>query len=1281
MPADVTPSALPDSRPLFTLIGRTRRLLRSSWIATGLGVSAGLLLGTLAVLAALDLLVPLELALGSWAVTIDPGLRLAGLLLIVVPAALAFLQGVVRPMLRRLGPTQVARRIEAQMPGIHNRLVSAVEFQVPRSRVGLPEASPVFLRRLLTEALDRIKGFRASRVVDFLSLRRAAILAGVSVCAFVLASVLFSERMPTAMARLFLPFADIPPASGVAYEVQPGQADVLRDEEVVFSARVKRGDPASLRIELQGERGSKARQYDLKPDRNDPNTWKTRVDVSSLGAGFEKGFRYRVFGGGTWSKRYAINLVERPVLVGVDTSVYYPKYMRIPEPFPTPPQAVEVTGPEGGQVEAVVRAQGEVAAGDIQLLVRDHQPIPRDRQQERAWFEEKIPVGATAGGSWNWQTVEKRTVHTEPAALGTHAHWFQGDPAGQAVGKGDVLFAYVQLVSGQSPETIMLEWHDGDGWEHRAYWGADRIREGKPGTPSRFDAGELPAAGQWVRLEVPAAKVGLEGKTLRGLAFKLHGGQCYWGRVGTVQIEEPSVRVVKRLPMKAAGEDRWVGRFPLVGRGLFRAELRNTQGHPNKPMKELRYVALPDKPPYVALERQGSELVLSKAATVQLTIAAFDDYGLDEVALLVREGASGEFKRRTLRRPAKPPRNINLVAALGEAGKLPLGGQLRYAVEARDTKGQTARTPEYTVRIANDANAADKQFEIFDKTQDTFTEQLAKLIGEQAKVQQSIEKLNKEYAQLTDSIRERQEAAQAEVEGKIDPKTGKPQAAPQVKLSPEEAKRLAELQHELAKLAGEEKRNADMAKQIGEDFKKAVEQAEKLQMMPQAVANEMKGVQNAFDKLVAKALQDLQKLMAEGADPKKGAPDVKDLKDRADRVDKEMRAMKDRLDALSKARKGLREDLQKALAELRQQMLKEDGKLTARDLEQLRDYINKMREQLAKMKGRQDDLRKDAENDQDLAKAKKKQEDLEKQLDKLLADAKKLLEKKRRKRDADDPEFPDAPYRAEGKEETTPPREEDSDEPLPEKKGKKGAKDKDKEAGDKAGDKKDKKDDDDEDEEKKFMPRLGGPRQKLDPRFAKKRRPVKRTPKDSTKPGESEDRDKLADRQDDSSRDLDAVEKSLDSDANTLEKMIDQLNKMAQGKGKGEPKDGDSDPLDQLRQMMQSPSLREAMRMAAQARALGRQRGQQGQRGNTPNPSANQNDTGREEGGDDPPVKLDTDLANLEPGLRAMILKMPKSRTREELIRGLNERGPEAYRAFIEDYFKRLTQTKPAPKK
>jgi RHS repeat-associated protein len=44
--------------------------------------------------------------------------------------------------------------------------------------------------------------------------------------------------------------------------------------------------------------------------------------------------------------------------------------------------------------------------------------------------------------------------------------------------------------------------------------------------------GPLPQAGQWVRLEVPAAAVGLEGQAVHGLALTLYDGRATWDRVG-----------------------------------------------------------------------------------------------------------------------------------------------------------------------------------------------------------------------------------------------------------------------------------------------------------------------------------------------------------------------------------------------------------------------------------------------------------------------------------------------------------------------------------------------------------------------------------------------------------------------------------------------------------------------------------------------------------------------------------------------------------------------------
>jgi hypothetical protein len=105
------------------------------------------------------------------------------------------------------------------------------------------------------------------------------------------------------------------------------------------------------------------------------------------------------------------------------------------------------------------------------------------------------------------------------------------DPA-FAVAAGDVLFAYVWLDAANKTSELMLQWYAGGSWEHRAYWGADLIGLGSAGTPSRWSMGDLPPTGRWVRLEVPAARVGLEGKVVRGMAFDIHGGRAVWDRVG-----------------------------------------------------------------------------------------------------------------------------------------------------------------------------------------------------------------------------------------------------------------------------------------------------------------------------------------------------------------------------------------------------------------------------------------------------------------------------------------------------------------------------------------------------------------------------------------------------------------------------------------------------------------------------------------------------------------------------------------------------------------------------
>jgi hypothetical protein len=156
------------------------------------------------------------------------------------------------------------------------------------------------------------------------------------------------------------------------------------------------------------------------------------------------------------------------------------------------------------------------------------------------WFDDALPTGAVTGAeggdSWDWISSNPAPksgtkAHQSAIAAGMHQHFFDHASATLQVAAGDVLYAWVYLDPANMPSTVMLHWNDGT-WEHRAYWGANNLNYGSNGTASRRYMGPLPAAGQWVRLEVPASQVGLEGRTLKGMSFSLFGGRAFWDAAG-----------------------------------------------------------------------------------------------------------------------------------------------------------------------------------------------------------------------------------------------------------------------------------------------------------------------------------------------------------------------------------------------------------------------------------------------------------------------------------------------------------------------------------------------------------------------------------------------------------------------------------------------------------------------------------------------------------------------------------------------------------------------------
>jgi hypothetical protein len=160
-------------------------------------------------------------------------------------------------------------------------------------------------------------------------------------------------------------------------------------------------------------------------------------------------------------------------------------------------------------------------------------------RRETVWIDDDTPSGVQLQGDtpWKWVTKAEGPVFSGErsstrTATGLSQHFFTGANPGLKIGEGDVLFAYCYLDPANPPQSIMLQFNDGQ-WEHRMFWGEDKIPFGAVNTPAKLHGGALPATGQWVRLEVDAASVNLKpGTTINGWAFTQFGGTVHWDKAG-----------------------------------------------------------------------------------------------------------------------------------------------------------------------------------------------------------------------------------------------------------------------------------------------------------------------------------------------------------------------------------------------------------------------------------------------------------------------------------------------------------------------------------------------------------------------------------------------------------------------------------------------------------------------------------------------------------------------------------------------------------------------------
>ena len=269
--------------------------------------------------------------------------------------------------------------------------------------------------------------------------------------------------------------------------------------------------------------------------------------------------------------------------------------------------------------------------------------------KEFVWFDDDPPAGAKLEGNTEWKFVNKADFAVfsgEKASTRTATdlsqHFFTGATSTLKVGEGDKLFAYVYLDPANPPKEVMLQFNDG-AWEHRAYWGENVIPWGADNTAARFAAGPLPKVGEWVRLEIEAAKVGLNpGAAINGWAFTQHAGTVHWDKAGIVTRTPQAGQSFESLAQWVAYEKAQTkSTLPQPVQDVIKVEADKRNDDQKKVLRNhfLENVYAKTKPVFEPLKKQVADLQKVKTDydnAIPTTLVMADMAQARETFMLIR---------------------------------------------------------------------------------------------------------------------------------------------------------------------------------------------------------------------------------------------------------------------------------------------------------------------------------------------------------------------------------------------------------------------------------------------------------------------------------------------------------------------------------------------------------------------------------------------------------------------------------------------------------------------
>lgn len=384
-------------RRLQDCVDRLRQ--RLAWIDGLAAICWGCLalVGIMLVAAWLDLL---------W--ELPPGGRIAAWC--VASAAAAVLAGrLIGQLLGKLKSAQVARQLDRAAGGT-GEIVSGWDLATGSAGPQNSELTAGLAQLAIASATRTANGASLNAAAPARPLRVAGTTVGLSLGFLILLALALPSLSNTQWLRFTRPFADVPNYSGIQFEIDPGNAQVIYGQGLDVRATISNSDAGRVELMVAAEGGGVSQSVPMFPEGE--GKWRATV------ARVVEPLSYHVAANRGRSLKYRIAVITTPKLEAVRFRITPPAYTRdAPYDGPLPKQGIVAL--PGTKVEIRAKSNRPLSGGAVQLESETQPQAITLLPSADAADEVRGEFTVTAGGKFTLQVTDVDGTNSQEPFAGT----------------------------------------------------------------------------------------------------------------------------------------------------------------------------------------------------------------------------------------------------------------------------------------------------------------------------------------------------------------------------------------------------------------------------------------------------------------------------------------------------------------------------------------------------------------------------------------------------------------------------------------------------------------------------------------------------------------------------------------------------------------------------------------------------------------------------------------------------------------------------------------------